>query len=123
MSGLSNRVMNMKFMQKADAMVETKKTEEKEKKIKDLSEWVLPNSSQLLKNRKDNTVKNIGYTSINSFSNANLEFDDDNEDISPVVPARRTWGSEKKKISNNDEPKLNITNLKMALNNKANDVS
>lgn len=87
MSGLSNRVMNMKFMQKSDEKT-PEKDPDTQKKVKDASEWVLPNSHLLKAKAKPiSNVKSIGYASINSFD----DFGDDNVVSVPV--GRKTWGA------------------------------
>lgn len=110
MGNLSNRVMNMKFMRKADTENEAIEQEEEQKKIKDMSEWVLPNSSKIIaKNKPSNIVQSVGYVSINSFAGE----DKDEVEIQeiPANVGRRTWGEPEPK-SKKEEPDLNITRLK-----------
>ncbi|KAL6454810.1 hypothetical protein SBY92_004281 [Candida maltosa Xu316] len=81
--GLSNRVMNMKFMQKAEDTKQIRQREEEEKKIHDLSEWVLPNSQKLLKIALSKPkIDTVGYGTI--MSNGTYNY------LSSTT--RRTWG-------------------------------
>lgn len=90
----------MKFMQKADIADENKQEEEKKLKIKDLSEWVLPNSSQIIKRalQKSKVVQSIGYGSINQLdlvvaTEDGDEYDDDDASSRRAVPVgRKIWG-------------------------------
>lgn len=92
MSGLSSRVMNMKFMQSLDK-VSRKSNDDDGPKVKDISEWGLLNSSKLKKLAQQPTVvESIGYTSVNSFSSIYDDFEE--EDAMSKPPARRTWGDD-----------------------------
>lgn len=89
----------MKFMQKADIADENKQEEEKKLKIKDLSEWVLPNSSQILKRalQKSSVVQSVGYGSINQLDLVLAIGDGDEDDEDAIsrraVPVgRKKWG-------------------------------
>lgn len=81
MAGLSNNVLNMKFMQRA---LEKNKKVEKEKeikKIRDSSEWVLPNRSSVQKHLKTAVnVQTVGYGSIASLT---AESEDEAEVAAP----------------------------------------
>ncbi|KAK6197916.1 uncharacterized protein RJT21DRAFT_53369 [Scheffersomyces amazonensis] len=95
MSSLSNRVMNMKFMQKTEGSERKEGVEEGEvKKVKDSSEWVNPNTAELIRKFKtrhgNSNVHSIGYGSINSFNNSNNNI---NVEQVPIIPTRRQWGS------------------------------
>lgn len=84
MAGLSSNVMNMKFMQKAQQRDKKKEEEVQAKKVKDSSEWVLPNRAAVQKNVKSAVkVQTIGYGSIASMTtnkdDEKIEKDDDNE--------------------------------------------
>lgn len=90
MSGLSSRVMTMKFMQKADMDNEAKLEEENKMKIKDLSEWVLPDSKMIQHRARANAkqIHSIGYASI-------AELDTELRDsslTSPIFTGRKKWG-------------------------------
>ncbi|KAK6453872.1 uncharacterized protein RJT20DRAFT_137353 [Scheffersomyces xylosifermentans] len=107
MSGLSNRVMTMKFMLKGDSK-DSKQSKDANssakssegKKVKDSSEWVMPNSAKLIqKARVSPVVQSVGYSSVNLFSGSgSFGLDDDNEEddedmIQVKMPAaRKTWG-------------------------------
>lgn len=92
MSGLSNRVMNMKFMQKLDKVSGNGKDDDGPK-VKDISEWGLLNSSRL-KNiaNQPTVVESIGYTSANAFSSIYDHFEE-NADVVSKPSTRRTWGN------------------------------
>ncbi|KAI5955533.1 hypothetical protein KGF57_003666 [Candida theae] len=66
MSGsLSTRVMNMKFMQKADSPKVNEGREEEKRTLKDVSEWSLPHSAKVLKMASHTPkVEVLGYGSI-----------------------------------------------------------
>lgn len=74
---LSSKVKNMKFMQTADdrrRQLEKDTAEtEKNKKIKDLSEWSLPVSNKTLKviKKRGKKVRKIGYSTISSLGPVN----------------------------------------------------
>lgn len=81
---LSNRVMNMKFMKKAEDTKISKQKQEDQKKIHDLSEWILPNLDKLLKLASMKPkIEIVGYGSIMNSSNYNY---------STTTSSRRTWG-------------------------------
>ncbi|ODV78182.1 uncharacterized protein CANTADRAFT_32772, partial [Suhomyces tanzawaensis NRRL Y-17324] len=93
MSGLSSRVMNMKFMKKADAVDSQNKEEEHKKKIKDMSEWVLPYlKTMIAKMQNVNNIETVGYGSINAFDGP---ADGGDSFYGNVPSARRTWGAPK----------------------------
>ncbi|EGW34542.1 uncharacterized protein SPAPADRAFT_149578 [Spathaspora passalidarum NRRL Y-27907] len=112
MSSLSNRVMNMKFMQKADDLKISEEREQNQKKIADLSEWVLPYSKSLLKMAQSKPkIESVGYGSIMS------------------APTRRSWGtkveqeatpSPEKEASKNKSEDLNELWGKRTKSNNAN---
>lgn len=84
MAGLSSNVMNMKFMQKAQQRDQKKAEEVEAKKVKDSSEWVLPNRAAVQRNIKSAVkVQTIGYGSIASITTSKddekIEKDVDNE--------------------------------------------
>ncbi|KAK6892124.1 hypothetical protein K6H09_003827 [Candida tropicalis] len=82
--GLSNRVMNMKFMKKAEDNQISKQRKEEQKKIHDLSEWIMPNSDKLLKLASMKPkIETVGYGNIMSSSNYNY---------SATTSVRKTWG-------------------------------
>lgn len=77
MAGLSSNVMNMKFMQKAQQRDQKRDEEAKAKKVKDSSEWVLPNRAAVQRNVKNAVkVQTVGYGSIASMTSHD---DDENE--------------------------------------------
>lgn len=79
----------MKFMQKSDEKPQEKDSVGGQKKVKDTSEWVLPNSNNLKAKAKPiSNVQSIGYASINSFE----DFDEDSEFVTVPV-GRKTWGA------------------------------
>lgn len=98
MSGLSSRVMTMKFMQKDPV-----KEEESTNKVKDTSEWVLPHAAQLVKQTKkkrSNITESVGYGSINSFGT--LALSDEEED---KVTVRKTYGKKEEPPKEDREKK------------------
>lgn len=116
MSNLSDRVMNMKFMRKTDGDKEDNNKEEQQKKIKDMSEWVLPNYTKLIaKSEASNVIQSIGYASINSFSMDEKE-EEFNDAPMPANVGRRTWGEPESKKSS--ETELDIKKLKDAIPKK-----
>lgn len=71
MAGLSSNVMNMKFMQRAQENKKKVEKEAEQKKVKDSSEWVLPNKLTLQKKLKSAVeVQTVGYGSIASMNSA-----------------------------------------------------
>ncbi|RCK62575.1 hypothetical protein Cantr_08858 [Candida viswanathii] len=79
---LSNRVMNMKFMKKAEDTKISKQRQEEQQKVHDLSEWILPNLDKLLRLAAlKPKIETVGYGSIMSSSNYNY-----------ASTTRRTWG-------------------------------
>lgn len=110
MGGLSDRVMNMKFMKKTEVNKESDIKEDQLKKIKDTSEWVLPNASKLRsRNQGSNVVESIGYASINSFAAMESLAEEVEDQVMPANVGRRTWGGQEAKEEQSD---LNITKLK-----------
>lgn len=83
MAGLSSNVMNMKFMQKAHQKDQKKAEEVEAKKVKDSSEWVLPNRAAVQRNVKNAVkVQTVGYGSIASMtSQENDEENEEKEDV------------------------------------------
>ncbi|ODV93646.1 hypothetical protein PACTADRAFT_4549 [Pachysolen tannophilus NRRL Y-2460] len=65
--GFSSRVANMKFMRKAEQVEIQNKEEETESKLKDLSQWALPNidSLKLKLLRKRPQFKQVGFSTLN----------------------------------------------------------
>ncbi|KAH3679329.1 hypothetical protein WICMUC_001069 [Wickerhamomyces mucosus] len=70
---MSSKVLGMKFMKQAEIREEEKEIEEKQTKLKDLSEWRTP-SAQILKERFQNQSKlnSVGFTSIKSVQGSNV---------------------------------------------------
>ncbi|CAX39623.1 conserved hypothetical protein [Candida dubliniensis CD36] len=82
-TGLSNRVMNMKFMQKAEDSKLGKQKLEEQKKIHDLSEWVLPDSAKLLKlAAMKPKIERVGFGTIMTNGSYNYS-----------STIKRSWGS------------------------------
>ena len=82
-TGLSNRVMNMKFMQKAEDSKLGKQKLEEQKKIHDLSEWVLPDLAKLLKlAAMKPKIDRVGFGTIMTNGNYNYS-----------STTKRSWGS------------------------------
>lgn len=61
--GLSNNVMNMKFMQRSTGAAPAQESA-KSSSVRDSSEWALPNKSALKNLKSAITVKGVGYGSI-----------------------------------------------------------
>lgn len=86
MAGLSSNVMNMKFMQRAHEKSQKKETEAEIKKVKDSSEWVLPNRALIQRNLKNAVkVETVGYGSIASMTSQDNE-EEPEEDITTPEP-------------------------------------
>lgn len=99
MAGLSSNVLNMKFMQKAQAKKDKQAEEEVIKKVKDSSEWVLPNKTSVERNLKPAMkVQTVGYGSI-----ASLTRDDVAEKKQPEAELQ----TETKESRNLSEPDTN----------------
>lgn len=66
MSGsLSTRVMNMKFMQKAENTKANENHEEQRRMLDDVSEWMLPHLAKILKMaQRKPKIEALGYGSI-----------------------------------------------------------
>ncbi|CDK27735.1 unnamed protein product [Kuraishia capsulata CBS 1993] len=93
-SGMSQRVMNMKFMRTAESSSARSQAEETENKLKDSSEWKLPaNRTIQVQKPASRNFESVGYASLNALAN-----DDDDE---PKPVGRRTLG---KPLSKTDAP-------------------
>lgn len=108
----------MKFMKKSDAKEAAVVEEDQNKKIKDLSEWVLPNAELLLRkaNLTNSTkiIGSVGYASINSFES----FSRDLESQERLIPVKRSWGEKPvvvKKVKKEEE--VVVRNTKNTLSN------
>ncbi|QFZ28413.1 putative ATP-dependent permease [Clavispora lusitaniae] len=86
MAGLSSNVMNMKFMQRAQTKKNEKKNEDAIRKVKDSSEWVLPNKTSLqAKTKPAVQVQTVGYGSIATLMTKKEEIKEDgksNDEVS-----------------------------------------
>lgn len=87
MSGLSSRVMNMKFMRSGDD-VKSEPTNSKAK-VLDNSEWFLKDSNKIIASNTTPAIASVGYGDINGFN----EGESDDETI--PIPVKRTWGEDK----------------------------
>jgi len=99
MSNVSNRVMSMKFMQKSSPSIENTEEKPQTHTSKDQSEWVLPQTSKLLR-KKVPVVQTVGYSSINSFAS----FDDEDTPL----PTRRVFDGEGTNLSKVQSGKLEL---------------
>lgn len=108
MSGLSSRVMNMKFMQPESGSNSKSPEPHNQAKVKDASEWGLPNSSKIKAKLKSNrVVESVGYSGINSFGRESFAKGDEPElDSTPVNLGRRTFGNDK-----NDKKKESLLDV------------
>ncbi|KAK6460291.1 hypothetical protein DFJ63DRAFT_248348 [Scheffersomyces coipomensis] len=115
MSGLSHRVMNMKFMQKTEKQDQRNEKEPGSSKVKDSSEWINPHSKNLLKQiqiskNSNSNIQSIGYGSINSFNRVSsvttIEEEDEPINDTPIIPTRRTWGNNNITIDSNKDKEL-----------------
>lgn len=80
MAGLSSNVMNMKFMQRAQTKKNEKKNEDAIRKVKDSSEWVLPNKTSLqAKTKPAVQVQTVGYGSIATLMTKKEEIKEDDK--------------------------------------------
>ncbi|KAI5968727.1 hypothetical protein CANMA_002163 [Candida margitis] len=75
MSGsLSTRVMNMKFMQKAETVKANDTREEQTRRLDDASEWTLPSSAKILKMAQAKPkIEVLGYGSIMNDQNYTIQ--------------------------------------------------
>lgn len=81
MAGLSSNVMNMKFMQKAENRNPAKTEEAPVRKVRDSSEWALPNKQELKqKIHPQVKVSTMGYGSIASLKSQQTLESSDEED-------------------------------------------
>lgn len=102
MSGLSSRVMNMKFMQKQDQSKTAKAdTTTTQKKITDSSEWAIPHLAKLLKlaERKPK-IEIVGYGGIMS------------------APTRRSWGTQNEEKKPEEDDVVKITKESIILDDE-----
>ncbi|GBL49434.1 hypothetical protein ACI3LY_000032 [Candidozyma auris] len=81
MGGLSQNVLNMKFMRGSDNKELEKNEPTTYKKVKDTSEWYLPNRGQVQQRLKSAVkVKSVGYGSIASMTAEPKEEEDKKEE-------------------------------------------
>lgn len=136
MSGLSSRVMNMKFMKSADDnnnIVSHQKNhpqqqEVNQKKVKDLSEWAVKDSKQILAKNKTNNVQSVGYGSIHMFDddddssdNDNVTNNDNDSTTHEVIPKtiKRSWGNEIPQYTvDDDTPAFDLDSIKGSSSNE-----
>ncbi|ODQ82470.1 hypothetical protein BABINDRAFT_72772 [Babjeviella inositovora NRRL Y-12698] len=86
-NSLSSRVMNMKFMRRAEIKQADLQQEEKQKEYHDLSEWKSPLAARYAKPKARAQVINVGYSSINAIgTTAEVVVEEE-----PKV-GRKTWG-------------------------------
>lgn len=84
MAGLSSNVMNMKFMQRAQEKNLKKEKDAEIKKVKDSSEWVLPNRAAVQRNLKSTVkVQTVGYGSIASMASQDSDEEPEEETTPP----------------------------------------
>ncbi|EEQ39527.1 predicted protein [Clavispora lusitaniae ATCC 42720] len=80
MAGLSSNVMNMKFMQRAQTKKNEKKNEDAIRKVKDSSEWVLPNKPLYKRKRNlPSKFQTVGYGCIATLMTKNEEIKEDDK--------------------------------------------
>lgn len=109
MAGLSSNVMNMKFMQKAQKKAEDLKKDNQVKKVKDTSEWVLPNRSIVQQKIKPAVlVQTVGYGSI---ANLMTKKNDEEETKSEKSDKEETEASLKVRTTTHDVIHLILTNI------------
>ncbi|QBM89185.1 M-phase phosphoprotein 6 [Metschnikowia aff. pulcherrima] len=91
--GLSSNVMNMKFMQKA--LDKTKSEVQPEgKKVKDVSEWLIPSGSIKPKIKPTVTINSVGYGSIASLTAQDEESDSEETSKPKTTPLpEQSWDS------------------------------
>ncbi|KAA8907868.1 hypothetical protein TRICI_004875 [Trichomonascus ciferrii] len=95
-SSLSSKILDMKFMKKANVQQEAEKQAEKTKKIHDSSRWKLTFQSEDKPIAKKH--RTINFSELND--------DDDNDD---QIKGRRSWGNFNNNISEKEEPSGNRT--------------
>jgi hypothetical protein len=93
-SSLSSKILDMKFMKKANVQQEAEKQAETTKKIHDSSRWKLTFQSEDKPIAKKHTTVNFS------------ELNDDNDD---EIKGRRSWGNFNNNISEKEEPSGNRT--------------
>lgn len=104
MSGLSSRVMNMKFMMKADERKRKEEEESNDRKVADDSEWALNDHDKIInKMEPKNVIKNVGYGSIHAFKE---ESDDDDDFTQQPVTTKRSWNNTVDSSMDLDETKI-----------------
>lgn len=85
MAGLSSNVMNMKFMQNAKDKKKGEEQQPEVKKVKDVSEWLLPNGSIKHKLKPAVTIRTVGYGSIASLTANEKESESGEENPQPKL--------------------------------------
>lgn len=89
MAGLSQNVLNMKFMKGSDAKASPANQANTYKKVKDPSEWFLPNRGQVQQRIKTAVkVNSVGYGSIASMTAEDLESKKDDTLEEQPVPKK-----------------------------------
>ncbi|CCE85642.1 Piso0_005260 [Millerozyma farinosa CBS 7064] len=106
MGSLSNRIMNMKFMQSDDSG-RNETDENSTKKIKDDSEWVSPYYQEYLTKVKPKNVEYIGYANINDLQSKESQ-NTDTLNRGSGNPGRKVWGDN----TDNEKATLDISRLK-----------
>lgn len=107
MSGLSSRVMNMKFMMKADERKKKEEEESNDRKVADDSEWALNDHDKIInKVEPKNVIKNVGYGSIYAFKEESDDDDDDDDFTQQPVTTKRSWNNTVDSSMDLDETKI-----------------
>lgn len=89
MAGLSQNVLNMKFMKGSDAKASPANQPATYKKVKDPSEWFLPNRGQVQQRiKKAVKVNSVGYGSIASMTTEESESKKDDVPEEQPVPKK-----------------------------------
>lgn len=106
----------MKFMRSTGDEPKNEPKDQEPKKVKDLSEWSLKKSHQLLAHNKTNNVQTVGYGSIHMFSDDDEDEDDVNSNNNhETLPKtiKRTWGSSTNDSAmDTDKPALDFGSIK-----------
>lgn len=118
MSGLSLRVMNMKFMQKSSKLSDLEISREQATKASDTSEWTSKNNATIVNKikalRQKGNVTSVGYASIQNFGAG--------DEIESLVRGRRTFVPAEQRTSaktqQEEKVKLDLNNLKESLDDE-----
>lgn len=103
MSGLSNRVKSMKFMNRAESSVSSNADEAPRKNDYPQAEWSLPKAAEIKAKSKDHSVvEAVGFGSISAFEHSDDE---------SAPQGRKVWGDIKQ-----EKPGVDLRRIKDSRN-------